>query len=163
TKLSPRGRALVALALLAAKDGRARIAVENLDDVVKAASERPDAAVGEVNDAWSTSAAIEATAYTLMAMARYDLKSPNLKRLSDFLVLRRNGGKWRTTRDTAFAIYALSDLAKIEEASARSGTFVVLVNGREAKRVAFSKGGLDLTAPIVLDDAAFKAGKNTIE
>jgi len=163
TKLSPRGRALVALALLAAKDGRARIAVENLDDVVKAAASRPDAAVGEVNDAWSTSAAIEATAYTLMAMARYDLKSPNLKPLTDFLVLRRNGGKWRTTRDTAFAIYALSDLARREEASGRSGGFVVMVNGREVKRLSFTKGGIDLTAPVVLDDSAFKAGKNVIE
>ncbi len=163
TKLSPRGRALVALALLAAKDARARIAVENLDDVVKAAASRPDAAVGEVNDAWSTSAAIEATAYTLMAMARYDLKSPNIKPLTDFLVLRRNGGKWRTTRDTAFAIYALSDLARREEASNRSGAFVVLVNGREMKRLAFTKGGIDLTAPIVLEDAAFKAGKNVVE
>ncbi|MBL8954368.1 MAG: hypothetical protein JNK82_26555 [Myxococcaceae bacterium] len=163
TKLSPRGRALVALALLAAKDPRARIAVENLDDVVKAAASRPDAAVGEVNDAWSTSAAIEATAYTLMAMARYDLKSPNLKPLTDFLVLRRNGGKWRTTRDTAFAIYALSDLARREEASGKSGGFVVLVNGREVKRLTFTKGGIDLTAPVVLDDSAFKAGKNVVE
>jgi uncharacterized protein YfaS (alpha-2-macroglobulin family) len=163
TKLSPRGRALVALALIAAKDPRARIAVENLDDVVKAAASRPDAAVGDVNDAWSTSAAIEATAYTLMAMARWDLKSPNLKPLTDFLVLRRNGGKWRTTRDTAFAIYALSDLARREEASARAGTFVVLVNGKETKRLKFTQGGLDLTAPVVLDDAAFKAGKNIIE
>ncbi|MBK7860111.1 MAG: hypothetical protein IPJ65_16155 [Archangiaceae bacterium] len=163
TRLSPRGRALVALALLAARDARARIAVENLDDVVKAASARADAAVGEANDAWSTSAAIEATAYTLMAMARYDLSSPNLKALTDFLVLRRNGGRWRSTRDTAFAIYALSDLARREEAGARGGTLVVTVNGREAKRVSFTRGGVDLTAPIVLDDAALKPGKNVIE
>jgi alpha-2-macroglobulin len=163
TRLSPRGRALVALALLAAKDNRARIAVENLDDVVKAAASRADAAVGDANDAWSTSAAIEATAYTLMAMERWDLKSPNIKPLTDFLVLRRNGGKWRSTRDTAFAIYAVSDLARHEEATARAGAFVVMVNGREVKRLKFTQGGLDLTAPIVLDDAAFKPGKNTIE
>ena len=42
TRLSPRGRALVALALIAAKDNRARIAVENLDDVVKAAASRAE-------------------------------------------------------------------------------------------------------------------------
>ncbi len=162
THLSPRGRALVALALLAAKDGRARIAVENLDDVVKAAESRPDAAVGEVNDVWSTSAAIEATAYTLMAMVKYDLNSPNIKPLTDFLVLRRNGGKWRTTRDTAFAIYALFDLARREEAGSRSGTFVVTVNGREVKRLPFTRGGLDLTAPLLLDDSAFKPGKNVV-
>jgi alpha-2-macroglobulin len=40
---------------------------------------------------------------------------------------------------------------------------VVLVNGREVKRLAFTQGGMDLTAPIVLDDAALKAGKNVIE
>ncbi|MBS1149952.1 MAG: Large extracellular alpha-helical protein, partial [Myxococcaceae bacterium] len=163
TRLSPRGRALVALAMLEQKDKRARIAVENLDDVVKAASSRPDAAVGEVTDAWSTSAAIEATAYTLMAMVKYDLNSPNIKPLTDFLVLRRNGGKWRTTRDTAFAIYALSELATKEAAASKNGTFVVLVNGKEAKRISFTRGGLDLTAPIVLNDSAFKGGKNLIE
>jgi uncharacterized protein YfaS (alpha-2-macroglobulin family) len=163
TRLSPRGRALVALAMLAQKDARARIAVENLDDIVKAAASRPDAAVGEANDIWSTSAAIEATAYTLMAMVKYDLKSPNIKPLTDFLVLRRNGGKWRTTRDTAFAIYALSELATKEAASSKSGTFVVLVNGKESKRISFTRGGLDLTEPIVLPDSAFKPGKNLIE
>ncbi len=163
TKLSPRGRALVALAMLVAKDGRARIAVENLDDIVKKASARADAAVGDANDAWSTSAAIEATAYTLMAMLRYDVNSPHVKALTDFLVLRRNGGKWRNTRDTAFAIYALSDLARKEEAASRSGAFVVSVNGKEIKRVPYSKGGLDLTAPIILDDNAFRGGKNVID
>ncbi|MBX7113973.1 MAG: hypothetical protein K1X64_06510 [Myxococcaceae bacterium] len=163
TKLSPRGRALVALALLSSKDKRARIAVENLDDVVKKASARNDAAVGDANNAWSTSAAIEATAYTLMAMLRYDVNSPNIKPLTDFLVLRRNGGQWRNTRDTAFAVYALSDLARKEEASTRSGSFVVRVNGREVKRVAYSKGGLDLTGPVVLDDSAFRSGKNVVE
>lgn len=163
THLSPRGRALVALALLKAQDPRARIAVENLDDVVKAATSRPDAAAGAANDVWSTSAAIEATAYTLMAMARYDMKSPNLKPLTDFLVLRRNGGKWRTTRDTAFAIYALTELALKEEATRQTGTLVVLVNGKEVKRVRYQNGGLDLTAPVVLLDGAFKPGVNAVE
>lgn len=163
TKLSPRGRALVALAMLAAKDNRARIAVENLDDIVKKASARDDAAVGDANDAWSTSAAIEATAYTLMAMLRYDLNSPHVKALTDFLVLRRNGGKWRNTRDTAFAIYALSDLAKKEESANKAGAFVVMVNGKEVKRVAYTKGGLDLSAALVLDDTAFQGGRNRVE
>jgi uncharacterized protein YfaS (alpha-2-macroglobulin family) len=163
TTLTPRARAQLALALLATKDPRARIAVENLDDVVKAASSRPDAAVGDANDAWSTSAAIEATAFTLMAYAQYDLKSPLLGPLTDFLVLRRNGGRWRNTRDTAFAIYALSELAAREGAATKSGVFVVSVNGKEVKRVPYSKGGLDLAAPLVLGDAAFRAGKNVVQ
>ncbi|MEW5741868.1 MAG: MG2 domain-containing protein [Myxococcota bacterium] len=162
TSLTPRARAQLALALLHSTDKRARIAVENLDDVVKAASARPDAAVGDATTAWSTSAAIEATAFTLMAYSRYDLKSPLIAPLTDFLVLRRNGGKWRTTRDTAFAIYALADLARREGAAASSGTFVVSINGREVKRLKYDKGGLDLTEPLVLTDKDLKAGKNVV-
>ncbi len=162
TTLTPRARAQLALSLLHANDARARVAVENLDDVVKAASSRPDAAVGDATDAWSTSAAIEATAFTLMAYVRYDIKSPLIKPLTDFLVLRRNGGRWRNTRDTAFAVYALADLARKENAATKTGVFVVLVNGKEVKRVAYTKGGLDLTAPITLADSVFKAGKNTV-
>jgi alpha-2-macroglobulin len=162
TSLSSRARAQLAVALLAMKDSRGRIAVENLDDIVKAATTRNDAAVGNVSDASSTSAAIEATAFTLMAYARYDLKSPLIKPLTDFLVLRRNGGKWRNTRDTAFALYALSDLAKREGAPDARGTFVIHVNGKEVKRVAYVKGGLNLTSPVVLNDSDLSPGKNTI-
>jgi uncharacterized protein YfaS (alpha-2-macroglobulin family) len=163
TTLTPRSRAQLALALLKAKDARARVAVENLDDVVKAAQARPDASVGEANDAWSTSAAIEATSFTLMAYARYDLKSPLIAPLTDFLVLRRNGGRWRNTRDTAFAIYALAEVARLEKASSQSATFVVTINGREVKRVRTDRGGVDLTEPLVFPDAALKAGHNTVE
>jgi uncharacterized protein YfaS (alpha-2-macroglobulin family) len=162
SKLSKRGRALLALALIAAKDSRARIAVENLDDILQAAKERQDASVGDANDVWQTSEAIEATAYTLMAIYRYDPASPWVKPLTDFLVMRRNGGKWRTTRDTAFSLYALSELASREKAAAATGTFIVQVNGREAGRIRFSSGGMDLTGPVVLTDAAFRPGENTV-
>jgi uncharacterized protein YfaS (alpha-2-macroglobulin family) len=163
TTLSARARAQLALALLHAGDKRARIAVENLDDVVKAASERKDAMVGDATTSWGTSAAIEATAFTLMAYARYDLKSPLIAPLTDFLVLRRNGGKWRNTRDTAFAIYALAELARREGATNSAGTFVVTVNGREVKRVPYQKGGLDLAAPLLLTDKELKPGKNVVK
>ncbi|WP_317987806.1 alpha-2-macroglobulin family protein [Hyalangium gracile] len=162
SQLSNRGRALLALALISAKDPRARIAVENLDDIIKAAQERRDASAGDANDIWQTSEAIEATAYTLMAVYRHDPASPWVKPLTDFLVMRRNGGKWRTTRDTAFSIYALSELAAREKAAASSGAFIVQVNGREAARVRFSSGGMDLSEPVVLPDSAFRPGKNTV-
>lgn len=162
TSLTPRARAQLALALLHSRDKRARVAVENLDDIVKAASERKDAAVGDATTAWGTSAAIEATAFTLMAYVRYDVKSPLIVPLTDFLVLRRNGGKWRNTRDTAFAIYALAELARKESAAASSGTFIVSINGREVKRVKYEKGGLDLSEPLLLADKDLKPGKNVV-
>jgi uncharacterized protein YfaS (alpha-2-macroglobulin family) len=159
TRLSNRGRALLALALEAQNDPRARIAVENLDDIVKAA----DASVGEANDVWETSAAIEATAYTLMAVYRHDPNATLVKPLTDFLVLRRNGGKWHNTRDTAFALYALADIAMKEESSASNGTILVTVNGKEAARMPYKRGGLEMAGPIVLADSAFSPGENVVE
>jgi hypothetical protein len=162
SQLSKRSRALLALALQASGDTRARIAVENLDDILQAAKERQDMSVGEANDAWQTSEAIEATAYTLMAIYRHDPDSPWVKPLTDFLVLRRNGGKWRSTRDTAFSLYALSELAVREKAALSSGSFIVQVNGREAARIRFDSGGMNLTRPVVLSDEAFQPGTNTV-
>ena len=162
SKLSKRSRALLALALQASNDKRARIAVENLDDILQAAKERQDASVGDANDVWQTSEAIEATAYTLMAIYQHDPNSPWVKPLTDFLVLRRNGGKWRTTRDTAFSLYALSEIAVREKAAQSSGAFIVQVNGREAARLRFGSGGMDLSGPVVLTDAAFQPGENTV-
>lgn len=163
TTLSPKARALVALSLLAQKDARARIAVENLDDVVKAAEARKDAAVGDATDAWSTSAAIEATAFTLMAMAQYDVKSPNVASLTDFLVLRRNGGRWRNTRDTAFAVYALAEVAKQEKAALATGSFEVRVNGKAVAKLRYAKGGVDAPLVLTLADKDLVAGKNVVE
>ncbi len=162
TKLPARARAQLALSLLHLKDPRARVAVENLDDVVKAASSRADASVGEANDAWSTSAAIEATAFTLMAYTRYDPKSALIGPLTDFLVLRRNGGRWRNTRDTAFAVYALAELAKRENAANSRGTFIVNINGKEAARAPYTNGGVELTEPLRFTDSAFTGGENVI-
>ncbi|HEY3450137.1 MAG TPA: MG2 domain-containing protein [Myxococcales bacterium] len=161
--VSNRGRALIALALLAQNDKRARIAVENLDDIVKVAAARGDASVGEANSAWETSAAIEATAYALMAYFRYSPADPMVKKLTDFLVLRRNGNKWRSTRDSAFALYALSDIALKEDATMSTGTITVLVNGVEAARLNYKGGGADLPGALVIGDDKFKVGENTIE
>jgi len=97
----------------------------------------------------------------LMAMSRWSEGSKDVGALTDFLVLRRNGGKWRTTRDTAFAVYALSDLARREKAPTQQGSFTVLINGKEVKKVKYSKGGLDVPA-LVFADGDFKAGKNVI-
>ncbi len=144
-------------------DRRARIAVENLDDVVKAAAARADASVGEANDAWSTSAAIEATAYTLMAMAHYDLKSPALAPLTDFLVLRRNGGKWRTTRDTAFAVYALAELARREAAVLPGGQLRGEGERPRGEAARLRQGRRWSWRRWCSTDAALRPGKNAVE
>jgi uncharacterized protein YfaS (alpha-2-macroglobulin family) len=163
TTLSPRGRALVALSLLAAKDDRARVAVENLDDLVKAAGEAKAVYGGNPYDAYASSETIENTAYALMAIAKYDARSKLIGPLIDFLMTRRQGGRWQSTRDTAFVVYALSEVALREKAADSSGALVVSVNGKEVQRVAYQNGGMNLLAPVRLRDAAFKPGANVVQ
>ena len=50
-----------------------------------------------------------------------------------------------------------------EKATQSSGTFIVEVNGREASRLRFGSGGLELSGPVVLSDAApLQPGTNTV-
>ncbi|MFH1811559.1 MAG: MG2 domain-containing protein [Pseudomonadota bacterium] len=162
-ELSPRGRAMAALALVAARDKRADEAIASLDDLIQASTQRPESYVGHADSMWQTSAAIEATAYAIMALQRHDPTSPQIKPLVDFLVLRRNGGKWHSTRDTAMAVYALAEIAIAEEAGVARGALTVLVNGMQKARLEYEQGGATIEQPIVLDDSAFRSGSNRIE
>lgn len=157
-KLPPRGRAMVALALAEAKDPRAAALAEGLGDQVLAA--RP----ADVSPylAWREADAVEAMAYALLALARAAPKAAVVPRLTESLLAQRSGGQWRTTRDTALAIFALSE--QVSSAAAQgAGTLSVRVNGREVAKVAYGKGGGAIEKAIVLADAAFKPGRNDVE
>jgi uncharacterized protein YfaS (alpha-2-macroglobulin family) len=158
--MSERGRAFVSLALATAKDARAKDALASLSslfDVIRLGIEGR-----QVEEVWDTCAGIETTALALMAANRRDPSDPLVKTLTDFLVLRRKGDHWSTTRDTAFAIYALADVALQTRGEASDGKIRVMVNGAEAAKVAYHSGGADLKT-ILLGDSAFKLGANHVE
>jgi hypothetical protein len=98
-ELQPAGRALLALALAAQQD--ARRAEQLAADIERTAK----GGGGEVH--WN---GIEPTALSVRALARVAPQSELLPRAARWLVRnRRFGDRWLSTRDTAIAVYALTD------------------------------------------------------
>jgi hypothetical protein len=158
--MSDRGKAFTALALATAKDPRAKEALDGLAPLFEVV--RLGLQGGRVADVWDGCAGVETVALTLMAASRRDPNDPRVRDLTDFLVLRRKGAVWSTTRDTAFAVYALGDEAIRARGKAADGSIKVLVNGKLAAQIAYKSGGAEIK-PITIADAAFKVGANQVE
>ncbi len=159
-EMKEREKAFTALALLSAKDPRGKAALAGLEplvEVLRLALEK-----GRVDEVWDSCAGVELVALTLMAFGRSDPQDPRVKTLTDFLVLRRKGDRWASTQDTAFAIYALSDLAMMARGRLADGSVKVLVNGKVAMQAAYKSGGAEAKT-LVLPDTAFKKGRNRVE
>ncbi len=71
-------------------------------------------------------------ALMLRAIASVDPKDPRIGPMRDWLLSARRGGAWWSTIDSAYAVYALCDLA----ANEKEPTVTATVNGVEAKIVA---------------------------
>lgn len=79
----------------------------------------------EVND-------VEATALSLKALARVNPQSPLLPKAARWLVSnRRNGYWWDSTKQTAFAIFGLTDYLKVSNELSPDYTVEVYLNGEQ--------------------------------
>src|SRR5262245_19950779 len=81
---------------------------------------------------------IEATAMSLKALAQINPKSELLPKAARWLVSsRRNGYYWDSTKNTAFAIYGLSDYLRVSNELSSDYTFEVYLNDEQvfSKRV----------------------------
>jgi len=102
-ELQPSGRALLALALAEQQDSRRASALAA--DIERTARQ----AGGEVH--WNGT---EPTALSVRALARVAPQSEMLPRAARWLVKnRRFGDRWLSTRDTAIAVYALTDYLRV--------------------------------------------------
>ena len=128
--LQPYGRALLALALTDRNDGRAREVLAELESL---------AHVAEFEAHWQTNFKsrygyeqtldTEATALAVKALARIAPESPLLVKGARWLVgNRRNGYYWHSTRETAFAIFGLTEYLKVSHELAPDYTLEVYVN-----------------------------------
>jgi len=85
---------------------------------------------------------VEATALALMALMRAEHRGGLTAGAVRWLMSVRKGGRWKSTRDTAFAIYALTEYLR------RSGEFdpdmivTVELNGRPLRTVHFTRANL---------------------
>ena len=132
--LQPYGRALLALALKERGDTKRAGAVAS--EIERTAS---------ANDAdahWSSrhktlhggeeNNEIEATALSVKALARISPQSQLLPKAARWLVKsRRHGYYWNSTKDTAFAIFGLTDYLKVSQEMSPEYTVEVYLNGEQ--------------------------------
>ena len=72
----------------------------------------------------------EATALSLKALSQINPGSPLLPKVARWLVKnRRNGYYWLSTKETAFAIYGLTDYLKVSKELSPDYSFEVYLNG----------------------------------
>jgi len=129
--LGPYGRALLALALQERKDGRAREIAAEITTHATADEFEAHWQTARVNDyGRDVYLDSEATALSLKALARIDPGNALLPKAARWLVKnRRNGYYWLSTRETAFAIYGLSDYLKTSHELSPDYSYEVYVNG----------------------------------
>ena len=130
--LQPYGRALLALTLKQRKDEkRAREVAAEIERTATSDSfyttwesrRKPMLDFAEQNDT-------EATALSLKALARIKPDSPLLPRVARWLVSnRRNSHYWSSTKDTAFAIFGLTDYLKVSRELSPDYDVEVYLNG----------------------------------
>ena len=125
------GRALLALALHEQKDGRAREIAGEIETHADVDEFEAHWLTARVNDyGRDVYLDAEATSLSLKALSQIDPGSQLLPKAARWLVKNRSHGYyWLSTRETAFAIYGLTDYLKISHELSPDYTFEVFVNG----------------------------------
>ncbi|MFN2578301.1 MAG: alpha-2-macroglobulin [Pyrinomonadaceae bacterium] len=131
--LGPYGRALLALALHERKDGRAREVAGLIEGAAQKDEFEAHWQTARVNDyGRDVYLDVEATALSLKALAQISSGSDLLPKVARWLVKnRRNGYYWLSTKETAFAIYGLTDYLKVSRELSPDYSFEVYVNGQK--------------------------------
>ncbi len=129
--LGPYGRALLGLTLQERKDGRAREIAAEITTHATADEFEAYWQTARVNDyGRDVYLDSEATALSLKVLAQIDPGNALLPKAARWLVKnRRNGYYWLSTKETAFAIYGLSDYLKTSHELSPDYSYEVYVNG----------------------------------
>ena len=143
---------------------RATIMLRNLEDFLEQDKDNGTAHWGKVRNYWHWSHdAVEATSYALKAYLAVEPNNPLVKPIMKWMVNNRKGNRWKSTRDTAKAVYALCDYLRHSRELEPSYTATVFVNGKKIRELVVNKdNALSLDGRITLGDADLKAGDNTI-
>jgi alpha-2-macroglobulin len=103
---------------------------------------------------------IETTAYALRLEAALNPQSPRVARVINFLRAQRRGDWWYTTKDTAAAIYALTEATAPDQSEFMPDETVrVVVDGRTVRTLHITRPILDAAdASVVVPAAALRDG-----
>jgi uncharacterized protein YfaS (alpha-2-macroglobulin family) len=128
--LGPYGRALLALALQERKDGRAQEVAKLIEGSAQEDEFEAHWQTARVNDyGRDVYLDSEATSLSLKALSQINPGSNLLPKAARWLVKnRRNGYYWLSTKETAFAIYGLTDYLKVSKELSPDYTFEVYLN-----------------------------------
>ncbi len=115
---------------------------------------------------WPVSPDAEPTAYALLALIATDPSNPLVDDAAAWLGRSRRGPAWRSTRDTAVAIEALAEHARLRGVERATGNVSVFVNDSEEPQVVVfgDRGSNAVDAPITITVPAdrLQLGKNRI-
>jgi uncharacterized protein YfaS (alpha-2-macroglobulin family) len=163
--LGPYGRALLALTLQERKDGRAK----EIANVISGAAQKD-----EFEAHWQTARVndygrdiyldVEATALSLKALAQIDPGNELLPKVARWLVKnRRNGYYWLSTKETAFAIYGLTDYLKVSKELSPDYSFEIYLNGSQVASQRVGSGdAANATALVITKKAGEVSNTNQI-
>ncbi|MCX7717286.1 MAG: MG2 domain-containing protein [Candidatus Sumerlaeaceae bacterium] len=159
--LSPQGLALLARTLW--QTGRhddARVALRNLQNFAVISPENDTARWGRLRGAWYWwDDAVEATAHGLMACLEIDPQNPMARRAMKWLVINRQGARWKSTKDSGLAVLALTAYLKDRRESAASQRIEVTVGGGEPRVIEITPQNFwEFNGRIVLEGDAVPEG-----
>jgi alpha-2-macroglobulin len=130
--LKPTALAMLGLYLHDFDKGKSAVVARNLVGFASADSDNNTANWGSsaVVRNWSE-AAVEATAFALYALVQIAPEEPVVKQAVRWLVYNRRGNRWKSTRDTAFAVLALSRYLETSNEQASEGDLTLLRDGQK--------------------------------
>ena len=133
SELQPYGRALLALALKQHRDdNRARQVAGEIEQSARVNEFDAHWESKHTTHGWTVENDTEATALSVKALARINPQSSLLGKAARWLVgTRRNGYYWESTRQTAFAIFGLTDFVKVSKELTPDYNVAVYLNGEQ--------------------------------
>jgi uncharacterized protein YfaS (alpha-2-macroglobulin family) len=157
------GRALLARAFHILKDdARAR---EILEGIRKEAVEATTSCWWEVSGSeygWMEDV-IETNAIILQAMIEIAPSDPLISKVVRYLMSRRRGNAWTSTKDTAQILIALAKYVPLHEERDVNYTFDVVLNGATVKRVSVTSESLATPETVIrMGFPSLKTGGNTL-
>lgn len=162
-KLNPYARALLAMTLhYAGKKDEARIIMANLEDSAESTGTAAFWKGQAFSHGWMDNE-VETTAYVLKALLQIKPESPFVSPAVRYLSLSRKGVSWHSTKDTAAAIFALSDYIQARELAA-DYTGRIYVNDVLLDEVTFTKADVGKEGKtFVVLGGKLKPGENKLK
>jgi hypothetical protein len=113
---------------------------------------------------WKEDWGTEITARALLAIESVDPNSPDIAKIVRYLMVKRRGSGWSSTRDTSASLLAMTGYLTRTQELTQPGAISISVNGKPRTTLPLSPNtglGVDPTLTIPLSE--LKPGENTIQ